>query len=69
MTNHTCMHCSAPLSGDEIALYKKLVFREAQQFLCLDCLASNLSTTRDKLEQMIIYLHKTGICTLFAKWE
>lgn len=68
MTNHICMNCGTPLSGDEIALYKKLVFREASQFLCLDCLAANLDTTRDKLEQIIIYFHTTGICSLFAKW-
>lgn len=69
MTHHTCMHCGAVLSGDEVALYKKLVYREASQFLCLNCLASNLDTTRDKLNQLIIYYHRTGICSLFAKWE
>ena len=68
MTHHICMRCGEPLSGDVIALYKKLVFRESRQFLCLDCLAANLDTTRDKLEQIIIYFHTTGICSLFAKW-
>lgn len=68
MTHHTCKCCNSSLSGDEIALYKKLVYREASQYLCLDCLASNLDTTRDALEQLITYFHQTGICTLFAKW-
>lgn len=69
MTHHTCIHCNSSLSGDEIALYKKLVYREAEQYLCLDCLAANLATTSDKLEQLITYFHQTGICTLFAKWD
>lgn len=69
MTRHNCTHCGASLTGDEIALYKKLVFREASRFLCLDCLAANLDTTRSSLEQLIVYFHTTGICSLFAKWD
>ncbi len=69
MTRHTCMRCGAGLCGDEIALYKKLVFRGAEEYLCLDCLAADCSTTREKLETLIAYYHRTGICTLFAKWE
>lgn len=69
MTRHSCMRCGAGLTGDEIALYKKLVFRGAEQFLCLDCLAKNCSTTRSRLEDMIAYFHRTGICTLFVKYE
>jgi hypothetical protein len=69
MTDHRCMRCDSPLTGDEIALYKKLVFREAEQYLCLDCMASGLSEPREKLEKLIQYFHRTGICTLFAKYE
>ena len=69
MTRHTCMRCGAGLCGDEIALYKKLVFRGADEFLCLDCLAAYCSTTREKLEALIAYYHRTGICSLFVKWE
>lgn len=69
MTHSTCIRCASLLSGDEIALYKKLVYREAEQYLCLNCMAANLATTRSKLEQLIAYFHQTGICTLFVKWE
>jgi hypothetical protein len=63
------MQCQALLSGDDVALYKKLVFREAEQFLCLDCMASGLSEPREKLEELIRYFHRTGTCVLFAKWD
>ena len=61
------MRCEAALTGDEIALYRKLIFRGAERFLCLDCLAEDCSTTRDRLEQLADYYHKTGICSLFVK--
>jgi hypothetical protein len=63
------MRCVTLLSGDEVALYKKLVFRDAEQFLCLDCMASGLSAPREKLEELIQYFHRTGTCVLFAKWD
>lgn len=63
------MSCGAALCSDEIALYKKLVFRSAEDYLCLDCLAGQLTTSREKLQGLIDYYHRTGICTLFAKTE
>ena len=64
-----CMRCGAELTGDEIALYRKMIFRGVEQFLCLDCLAANLSTPREKLEALIAWFHKTGVCSLFAKTQ
>ena len=69
MTGHRCVRCGAGLAGDEIALYKKMISRRAEEFLCLDCLAEYCSTTREKLEQLIAFYHRTGICTLFVKYE
>ena len=63
------MRCGAGLTGDEIALYKKMISRGAEEFLCLDCLAGECSTTREKLEQLIAFYHRTGICALFVKYE
>ena len=48
MTNHACMRCGARLHSDEIALYRKIVCRGATQYLCLDCLAADIPTTRGK---------------------
>ncbi len=69
MTRHHCLRCGAPLTGDEIALYKKMISRAAEAYLCLDCLAGECSATREKLEALIAFYHRTGICTLFAKYE
>ncbi len=66
---HPCMKCGAALCSDEIALYKKLVFRAATEFLCLECLAGEMRTSREKLQSIIDYYHRTGTCCLFAKWE
>lgn len=63
------MRCKTGLSGDEIALYRKLIFRGAQEYLCLDCLAGDCATTREKLEELIRYFHRTGICSLFVQYE
>lgn len=63
------MKCGAELCSDEMALYKKLVFRGATEFLCLDCLAGEMRTSRERLQSVIDYYHRTGICCLFAKVE
>lgn len=69
MTDRECGRCGAALSSDAIALYRKLVCREARTYLCLDCLAEALSVERSKLDELIDYYHRTGICCLFEKYE
>lgn len=69
MNGRSCLRCGAGLCSDEKALYKKLVFRAAEEFLCLDCLSAELNTTRSRLQSLIDYYHRTGICCLFAKTE
>ena len=47
MANYnTCKQCGAPLGGDDIAIYRKLVHRGAQAFLCIDCLAAYFQCPR-----------------------
>lgn len=66
MSNYkTCRQCGAALNLDEIAIYKKLVFRAAEEFLCLDCLAEKLRCPREELEKRIRYYRESGECTLF----
>ena len=69
MTGEKCKRCGCTLHTDEKALYRKLIFREAREYLCLDCLSSDLSTTRQRLEDLIALYHRRGGCSLFAKWE
>jgi len=60
-----CMKCAAPLFDDDIAIYRKLVYRAADTFLCRDCLAEEFGTTREKIDRLIQYYRESGECTLF----
>lgn len=59
-----CKKCGKILTGDEIAVYRKLVNRGAQEYLCMDCLARYFNCPRKLIEDKIVYFKRTG-CTLF----
>ena len=61
-----CINCGEELLADDIAIFRKLVNRGAKEFLCMDCLAIKLGTTRESIEQLIEYYRSTGKCTLFV---
>ncbi len=61
----TCRQCGAPLGADDIAIYKKLVNRGAEEFLCIDCLAAYFDVAREEIEKRIRYYRESGECTLF----
>lgn len=66
MSNYkTCRQCGAALGGDDIAIYKKLVYRAAEDFLCIDCLADYFKVPRTEIEKRIRYYRESGECTLF----
>lgn len=66
MANYkTCKECSSPLFDDDIAVFRKLVFRGADEFACIDCLAKSLGCTRGAIEKLIAYYRESGKCTLF----
>ncbi len=66
MSNYkTCFKCGAALHDDDIAIYRKLVDRGAEEFLCIDCLAVRFGSTREKIERLIAYYRESGECTLF----
>jgi DNA-directed RNA polymerase subunit RPC12/RpoP len=69
MFDNRCMKCGVRLKSDEIALYRKLIYRGAQSYSCLDCQAKYLNVTREDLEKLIEYYHRSGVCSLFAKWD
>ena len=65
MANYnTCKQCGAPLGGDDIAIYRKLVYRGAQEFLCIDCLAAYFQCPRAEIEKRIRWYRESGQCTL-----
>lgn len=66
---HRCMRCRALLESDEIALYRKLIRREAKEYLCLSCLAGDLSSTPERLRDLIHYYRTRQRCCLFVDIE
>lgn len=61
-----CSKCGSALTGDEIALYKKMVNRGAEEFCCVRCLAEHFSVSVDSLYEKIGQFRKDG-CTLFEQ--
>ena len=62
--NYNCIRCGAPLSTDEIGLYKKMINRGAVEFMCIECLSRELSVSVDELRSRIEYFRRMG-CILF----
>ncbi len=61
----TCKKCGKPLKTDEIAIYRKMVLRCADEFLCIDCLAEYFGVKREVIEDRIRYYRESGTCVLF----
>ena len=60
-----CVKCAREVIPDEIGLTKKLMGRGTEKFFCIDCLSKELSTTREKLYELIDRFRKEG-CSLFS---
>ena len=60
-----CLQCGRLLSGDEIALTRKLINRGASHFYCLTCLASHFDVSEEDLREKIRQFREMG-CTLFG---
>lgn len=59
-----CCECGGALVKDEIALCKKLLGIDTEDFYCIDCLSEYLECTRDDLEIKIQEFKEHG-CALF----
>ena len=59
-----CCDCGKLLSKDEIALTRKLIDDEAEEYYCLPCMAEFLGCSVDDLEIKIQEFKEQG-CTLF----
>ncbi len=60
----SCINCARALTGDEIALTKKLINRGSTSFLCLSCLAKEFGVSEELLKEKIEQFRAMG-CTLF----
>ena len=43
----------------------KLVYRGAEDFLCIQCLADYFKCPKEEIEKRIRYYRESGVCTLF----
>ncbi len=64
MKKVVCCECGSSLKKDEIALSKKLIDVDTEEFYCLLCLAEYLGCEKDDLEIKIREFKEQG-CTLF----
>ena len=60
-----CRQCGGPLGSDDIAIYRKLVDRGAEDFLCISCLADYFKCPKEEIEKRIRWYRESGQCTLF----
>lgn len=59
-----CVECDRPLKKDEVALTRKLIDVDTDEFYCINCLADYLDCSQDDLEVKIMEFKEEG-CTLF----
>lgn len=62
--NKVCYDCGKKLKKDEVALSKKLIDAETEEYYCLPCMASNFGCTEEDLMIKIQEFKEQG-CTLF----
>ncbi len=63
-----CIRCGRTLTGDEVAVTKKLINRGAKEFYCVDCLAAWFEVRSEDILERIAYFREMG-CTLFSEQE
>lgn len=63
-----CFQCGRQLIADEIAVYRKMVNRSADRFLCKACLAAYFGVDEDKIDKKIEQFKRIG-CLLFVQSE
>ena len=59
-----CVECNKKLKNDEVALSKKLIDIDTDEFYCIDCCTAYLECEKSDLEIKIQEFKEEG-CTLF----
>ena len=59
-----CKKCDKMLLLDEIAIYRRLIYRDAEEYLCKKCLAADLNVEEAEIDKKIEHFRSIG-CTLF----
>lgn len=63
-----CQECGALMHPDEEGLCEKLIGRDTEVRLCIDCLGKRFGVSREDLERLIIHYRRLG-CQLFSPWD
>ena len=64
MKKAVCCDCGKTLKKDEVALTRKLIDPDAEDFYCLDCMAEYIGCAVEDLKEKIVEFKEQG-CTLF----
>ena len=59
-----CKNCKKPLTDDEIGIYRRMVFRAAEECLCMECFSKEFNISVKAIKKKIEHFKKMG-CTLF----
>lgn len=59
-----CRECAKLLTSDEVAIYRRMIHREAEDYLCRECLAKFLGVPPAFIDERIAYFKRIG-CVLF----
>ena len=60
-----CMRCNSRLTTDDVGLYRKLFDIFAKKYMCVSCMAKELSVSEEMLQSKIDVYKELG-CTLFV---
>lgn len=63
-----CKICGKILHNDEVGLNRKLINRNAEEFLCIFCMAKQFRCTPELLNEKIRQFRRLG-CALFTSEE
>lgn len=63
-----CLECCKILTGDEIAIYRRLINPTAQSFLCKECQAAYFGCSTELIDEKIRQFRARG-CFLFPEKE
>ncbi|MBO5022752.1 MAG: hypothetical protein J6D11_00330 [Clostridia bacterium] len=59
-----CKECNKWLLLDEIAIYRRLIYRDAEEYLCKNCLSEEMKVDVSEIDKKIEHFRSIG-CTLF----
>lgn len=63
-----CVKCGADLTADAISLHRKMIHRQATEFLCRECLADYFRVDVSVIDKKVKQFKEQG-CRLFVLGE